>query len=449
MALDPSIFAQYLRPPKSVADFDREAYDTERARLGSASAQLELLAGQRQFADQEAKRGAYAQLQALQRSFKPGMSLADRATAFEQAGNWDQADTLRKADLDQQETRGKIAKESATAAKTFGEAQDASLKRYRGMLDFIDTPQGAVRWMQAQYADPELGQYMLSLGPLEQALQRIPQDPAGFQQWRQQAGMGMDKYMEQQRLQAAQAETARHNAASEGLTRRGQDVSSATARRGQDLVNAREAEKTAQGKWQYDSERGGLVNMQTGEFRPATQGGTPIGAKDKPLNDSQAKALLFGSRMQEAERVLAKMAKEGVERPGTLKGLAEGTGNLLGLGTESAGGALSNIAGRATNWTQSKEQQSVEQAQRDFINAVLRRESGASISPAEFRNAEIQYFPQAGDSDAVKAQKARNRQTAIAGMMAEVPENKRTLPGAQGASADPTVDDLLKKYGQQ
>ena len=58
-------------------------------------------------------------------------------------------------------------------------------------------------------------------------------------------------------------------------------------------------------------------------------------------------------------------------------------------------------------------QQKVEQAQRDFINAALRVESGASISPSEFENARKQYFPQPGDSAAVIEQKRQNRETEI------------------------------------
>ncbi len=45
----------------------------------------------------------------------------------------------------------------------------------------------------------------------------------------------------------------------------------------------------------------------------------------------------------------------------------------------------------------------LEQAERNFVNAVLRRESGAAISPEEFVSAEKQYFAQRGDGDAVLA----------------------------------------------
>lgn len=50
-----------------------------------------------------------------------------------------------------------------------------------------------------------------------------------------------------------------------------------------------------------------------------------------------------------------------------------------------------------------------DQASRNFINAILRDESGAAIGQDEFRNATLQYFPVAGDTPAVKEQKRQNR----------------------------------------
>lgn len=68
------------------------------------------------------------------------------------------------------------------------------------------------------------------------------------------------------------------------------------------------------------------------------------------------------------------------------------------------------------NYLKSDEYQSAEQAQRDFINSILRRESGAVISPSEFENASKQYFPHPGDSKDVIAQKKANREAAIKGI---------------------------------
>jgi hypothetical protein len=70
----------------------------------------------------------------------------------------------------------------------------------------------------------------------------------------------------------------------------------------------------------------------------------------------------------------------------------------------------------AGNYLRSEEAQKYDQAKRNFINAQLRRESGAVISPEEFANAEQQYFPQPGDGPEVIQQKRINRQDAIRGL---------------------------------
>lgn len=61
------------------------------------------------------------------------------------------------------------------------------------------------------------------------------------------------------------------------------------------------------------------------------------------------------------------------------------------------------------SYFQTKEYQQFDQAARNFINATLRRESGAVISPSEFDNAYKQYLPRSGDTDATLAQKKTNR----------------------------------------
>lgn len=46
------------------------------------------------------------------------------------------------------------------------------------------------------------------------------------------------------------------------------------------------------------------------------------------------------------------------------------------------------------SFLQSAERQKFEQAKRNFVNSVLRNESGAVIAESEFKNADKQYFPQ-------------------------------------------------------
>ncbi len=86
--------------------------------------------------------------------------------------------------------------------------------------------------------------------------------------------------------------------------------------------------------------------------------------------------------------------------------------------------------------------QQQEQAERNFLNAVLRRESGAVISPTEFSEGSKQYFPRFGDSKEVLEQKRRNREL--------VAESFKNLAGPAWNSAggnvsgDPDYEEYLR-----
>ncbi|AEI70866.1 hypothetical protein [EBPR podovirus 1] len=127
----------------------------------------------------------------------------------------------------------------------------------------------------------------------------------------------------------------------------------------------------------------------------------------KPLTESQGKAAGFGVRANDSDAIIREIGGNGEVQPGLIKRSAEAVPFM--------GDALGTLA----NWTQSEPQQKVEQAQRNFINAVLRRESGAVISPEEFDNARKQYFPQPGDEQGTIAQKQSNRQAVIAALKTE------------------------------
>jgi hypothetical protein len=92
--------------------------------------------------------------------------------------------------------------------------------------------------------------------------------------------------------------------------------------------------------------------------------------------------------------------------------------------------------------------QQYDQARRDFINAQLRRESGAVISPEEFDNANKQYFPQPGDKPEVLEQKRKNRETVIGAMIRDAgPTYKRPAGGDGVPSAGQVVDGYRFKGG--
>ena len=191
---------------------------------------------------------------------------------------------------------------------------------------------------------------------------------------------------------------------------------------GQSLANEQRQQAItndlAERRLALDDRKAGTANVPSG-YRASADGqgleaipGGPADPrqKNKPLNETQSKSLAFGARMQQSGEQLNALAEQGVTQPGSIKRAADAVG-----------------AGVLANWTQSGEQQQVEQSQRDYVNAVLRRESGAAISNAEFDNARQQYFPQPGDKPQVIEQKRRNRLLSTQAMLAEVPNSAERL----------------------
>lgn len=123
----------------------------------------------------------------------------------------------------------------------------------------------------------------------------------------------------------------------------------------------------------------------------------------KPPNESQANSLMYGERMQTANNILSDI--ESSNNSWDVKG-----GDVLARFNPKGG---------------SEDFKKYEQAKRNFINAVLRKESGAAIAESEFESANKQYFPQIGDTPDVIAQKAATRK--------QVTERMLSNAGPQGA----------------
>ncbi len=75
--------------------------------------------------------------------------------------------------------------------------------------------------------------------------------------------------------------------------------------------------------------------------------------------------------------------------------------------------SLGNVEIPLPNMFKSGDRQMFEQSARQFINAILRRESGATITDTEFLNKQKELIPQAGDSAQVLAQKKVARDLAV------------------------------------
>lgn len=133
--------------------------------------------------------------------------------------------------------------------------------------------------------------------------------------------------------------------------------------------------------------------QQAAQSAPVQQQGM-IPLTEPKVTVDEKKAMTFADRMTTSGAIIDSMGMTG---SGMKDKLASGV-PLLG------------------EYLTSDEYKKVDQAKRDFINAQLRRESGAVISPEEFDNAEKQYFPQPNDPPEVVEQKRRNREIVISGM---------------------------------
>lgn len=120
--------------------------------------------------------------------------------------------------------------------------------------------------------------------------------------------------------------------------------------------------------------------------------GGPSDPANKPMTETQGKAGLFTSRMSDAEPIISDLGGK--------------------VGTDPSERAKASVP-LVGNYLVSSDYQKLDQAERNFVNATLRQESGAAINQSEFDNAIKQYFPRPGDGPEVIKQKAQNRATAI------------------------------------
>ena len=169
--------------------------------------------------------------------------------------------------------------------------------------------------------------------------------------------------------------------------------------------------------------------------------GAPLKGKSAGLTESQGNATAFGLRMQESHSALKDLEKKGETGTGVIGstvggvvGLVPLIGDKLTAGVDNIYNVLPQVLGGY-----SPEQQKTMNGRINFITAVLRKESGAAISPGEFVTAEKLYFPRPGDDSSVIKQKQRARELAIKAMKIQAGPGAKsieeTTPSESGASA--------------
>jgi len=139
-----------------------------------------------------------------------------------------------------------------------------------------------------------------------------------------------------------------------------------------------------------------VVNPETGQRELKYIKGGPGDPATKPANEIQSASGAFGERMADTFGVL--------QKPHLIKALMDPRNKAF---------AMVPVLG---NYPMDPAYRLAAQHVRNFINAQLRRESGAAISEGEFHNAYQQYIPQPGDDAVTIKAKERNRQMAIYNM---------------------------------
>jgi hypothetical protein len=183
-----------------------------------------------------------------------------------------------------------------------------------------------------------------------------------------------------------------------------------------------------------------LVDTRTGQARPVMgqQGQALVGGK--PMTESQSNATAFGMRAAEANNLLKNIENSGTTTTGGIRTVVSGTLGAIPLVGEN----LESKSYSALNFLSSADQQKTDQARRNFITAILRKESGAAIAASEFANEEKKYFPQIGDSDKVIKQKQQARDLAIKALEVQAgPTGARSIKAQQNAQLSPQDMEAL------
>lgn len=142
----------------------------------------------------------------------------------------------------------------------------------------------------------------------------------------------------------------------------------------------------------YDSEK--VYNYDEGSQKITQIGGGDTVFNMPDLTESQGASTNFYNRALNAENRLTPFESQGTELGQAILGEIPLIGNIL----------------------QSPQYQVYSALKANFISAVLRKESGAAISVAEFEKEDKKYFPQVGDKPETITEKRRARNDAIQGL---------------------------------
>jgi len=432
----------------------------------------------------------YAQLSQIQGAQQANQLNQMQMAEYERARREEEntRNFLAKADLADPNVRaqlltgyGKAGREIATTLTAADKARSEDLARqtklaqdtqamYQNISGIISNKADAVKFLSTVVNDPAMKDSPLAKIPLMQQVARIPEDPAGLDDWKKQFALGATKYITENKpvTFAQDTGTGGRVMSRPGLGGAATVVPGSEFTKGMTYADKNAAARLAFDKSKFEFEKAnptmsiqedpnGLlaVNTRTGVATPVVYGPTgfqaaPAAAPGASLM-RQPPAALPGQRMPAIpgmtsvlDQTTMPLVAQGGERmpgmpvAGKEKPMTESQSNATAYGmrmkeanailedlskkgvlkgavveaTPLIGGVLGQVLPSALGGTSAAQQQ-VNQAKSNFITAVLRKESGAVISDSEFDREDKKYFPQINDSPAVIKQKENARKLAI------------------------------------
>jgi hypothetical protein len=454
MALDPNI-ALGVRPielPNRLAQY-AQLSQIQNAQQANQLNQMQMAEYERARAEEEGTRNFLAKADLNDPTIRMQLLTGYGKSGREIATNLSAADKARSEDLARQ---AKLAQDTQSM--------------YQNISGIISNKADAVKFLSTVVNDPALKDSPLAKIPLMQQVARIPEDPAGLDDWKKQFALGATKYITENKpvTFAQDTGTGGRLMARAGLGGPATVVPGSEFTKGMTFADRNAAARLAfdQNKFAFEKanptmsiqeDPSGLlaVNTRTGVATPVVYGPTGFQAAPAAAPGAsmmrQPPAALPGQRTPAIpgmtsvlDQTTMPLVAQGGERmpgmpvAGKEKPMTESQSNATAYGmrmkeanailedlskkgvlkgavveaTPLVGGMLGQVLPSALGGTSAAQQQ-VNQAKSNFITAVLRKESGAVISDSEFDREDKKYFPQINDSPAVIKQKENARKLAI------------------------------------
>lgn len=112
-----------------------------------------------------------------------------------------------------------VSKAATEEAKRRNDLTVSKTAQYRDALMNVNDRNTALQWIETQQQDPDMAGSPVTQGSIMDAARKIPADPAGFEQWKQKAALGMGEYIKRNTMTAA--ETARDNKEAQRIKQEG------------------------------------------------------------------------------------------------------------------------------------------------------------------------------------------------------------------------------------